>query len=299
MDHPDRVAARLAAAAQEAGAGAGADRSCASMDAEEQGIEGGGGGEYDSADEMDPEEAAMAAAMGFSSFGTKDKDRPSKKRRFNNHGGGDDGEVPITGANMLALPSHRVGGGGGGGRSQIADGEGQEENKEDGGAIAAAAAAAPHPQARQSKTKKVKSNNADEIDLDADDDSDDDDDNHDDKAGASILPPPSVIPSLPPRPTTATSIGGGQGDLGSGGQDWTASSRGGGGFGGSKGRGGGYGGSHGHGHNREWYIDYYDPSSNENPWERLEQAKALGPAPGSSWLSPRQSSTAGGGRGGG
>lgn len=26
-----------------------------------------------------------------------------------------------------------------------------------------------------------------------------------------------------------------------------------------------------------WYVDYYDPSSNQNPWERLEQAKGITP----------------------
>jgi len=31
-----------------------------------------------------------------------------------------------------------------------------------------------------------------------------------------------------------------------------------------------------------WYVDYYDPSSNQNPWERLEQAKGL--ASIGSWL---------------
>lgn len=36
------------------------------------------------------------------------------------------------------------------------------------------------------------------------------------------------------------------------------------------------------GMNPLWYVDYYDPSSNQNPWERLEQAKGL--APVGPWL---------------
>lgn len=35
-------------------------------------------------------------------------------------------------------------------------------------------------------------------------------------------------------------------------------------------------------HNPNWYIDYYDPSSNANPWERLEKRKGLEPV--GSWL---------------
>jgi hypothetical protein len=27
--------------------------------------------------------------------------------------------------------------------------------------------------------------------------------------------------------------------------------------------------------NENWYLDYYDPSFNENPWERLEKEKGL------------------------
>lgn len=44
---------------------------------------------------------------------------------------------------------------------------------------------------------------------------------------------------------------------------------------------------------RIWWTDYYDPSSNENPWEWLEKARGLEPA--GSWL-PRGH---GGGKAGG
>ncbi|KAK0634867.1 hypothetical protein B0T17DRAFT_502468 [Bombardia bombarda] len=77
-------------------------------------------------------------------------------------------------------------------------------------------------------------------------------------------------------------------------QDWAplqgGGRGGGGGGGGGFGRGGGRGGQ-----NRQWYIDYYDPSSNENPWERLEQTMGLEPR--GSWL-PSRSPGGGGGRGG-
>lgn len=44
--------------------------------------------------------------------------------------------------------------------------------------------------------------------------------------------------------------------------------------------------SHDHGSRDIWYEGYYDNTSNENPWERLEQAKGLEPK--GSWL-PRGS----------
>ncbi|KAI1382806.1 uncharacterized protein F4822DRAFT_97572 [Hypoxylon trugodes] len=41
--------------------------------------------------------------------------------------------------------------------------------------------------------------------------------------------------------------------------------------------------SHGHGSGDKWWEDYYDPSSNVNPWDRLEQSKGLEPR--GSWMS--------------
>lgn len=29
--------------------------------------------------------------------------------------------------------------------------------------------------------------------------------------------------------------------------------------------------------NENWFLDYYDPSFNENPWDRLEKEKGLEP----------------------
>ncbi|KAI1644228.1 uncharacterized protein F4817DRAFT_223857 [Daldinia loculata] len=41
--------------------------------------------------------------------------------------------------------------------------------------------------------------------------------------------------------------------------------------------------SQGHEPGKKWWDDYYDPSSNTNPWERLENIKGLGPR--GSWMS--------------
>ncbi|CAK7229354.1 hypothetical protein SCUCBS95973_007192 [Sporothrix curviconia] len=48
-------------------------------------------------------------------------------------------------------------------------------------------------------------------------------------------------------------------------------------------RGHGHGHSHGHGHQRDWWTGYYDPTSNENPWARVEANLGLSPCEGS-WL---------------
>ncbi|KAF3067204.1 hypothetical protein GL218_08695 [Daldinia childiae] len=41
--------------------------------------------------------------------------------------------------------------------------------------------------------------------------------------------------------------------------------------------------SRGHELGKKWWDDYYDPSSNTNPWERLEYTKGMGPR--GSWMS--------------
>ncbi|KAK4670946.1 hypothetical protein QC764_605190 [Podospora pseudoanserina] len=53
-------------------------------------------------------------------------------------------------------------------------------------------------------------------------------------------------------------------------------------FGERGGRGGARGGRGGGGHNPNWYIDYYDSRSNENPWEPLEKKNGLEPV--GTWL---------------
>lgn len=190
----------------------------------------------------DEEAAAMAAAMGFSSFGMQESNRPSKKRRF------DDGVFDIaasgTGANSLPL----------------------------------------HPR----ESTKAQKTNTDEIDLDGDEDDAAQDGNPDEQ----LSQQPAMVPlhGLPPKPIVTanefeppfvTPPPGLHGPW------FQAGGRGGrGGGGGLNNRGLGRGGGGGRdGPNREWYLDYYDPSFNENPWERLEQTKDL-PSVGS-WLPSR------------
>ncbi|CAK7246420.1 MAG: hypothetical protein STHCBS139747_008051 [Sporothrix thermara] len=52
---------------------------------------------------------------------------------------------------------------------------------------------------------------------------------------------------------------------------------------GGRGPGRGHGHGHGHGHQRDWWTGYYDPTSNENPWARVEAKLGL-PACAGSWL---------------
>jgi hypothetical protein len=55
---------------------------------------------------------------------------------------------------------------------------------------------------------------------------------------------------------------------------------------GHRGRGGGQssrGGGHHHGGHGSWWVDYYDPTANMNPWEKLEKDRDMEPA--DSWLS--------------
>ena len=124
----------------------------------------------------------------------------------------------------------------------------------------------------------------DEIDL-----GDDDDDAETGNGNQDQPPPPAAatqLPApfgLPPKPPGASSY-----EIplvpppGLHGPSFQAGGR-----GGRGGRGGGSRGGRGGGHsvNREWYLDYYDPSFNENPWERLEQSKGLTPL--GSWISGR------------
>ncbi|KAF7550337.1 hypothetical protein G7046_g8044 [Stylonectria norvegica] len=155
----------------------------------------------------DDEQALMAQAMGFSSFGSQS--RPQKKRRYNPRADAALGDGPLpessSGANSTALGAPRA------------------------------------------------SVNAAEIDLDDDNDNGDDVD----KLLSSIAAPSSADQAqvrpvgLPERPAIAA----------------TATS------------------SHPqqqqHIHNAHdtpraaWYEGYYDPNSNENPWERLEKARGL------------------------
>lgn len=94
--------------------------------------------------------------------------------------------------------------------------------------------------------------------------------------------------NLPERPAftpnsnygdTAFMQGGSRGGTSERGSQWGGSRRGGSERGGSE-RGGGRGGSQWVGSSRgerndKWYIGYYDPAFNANPWERLEKERGL------------------------
>ena len=181
-------------------------------------------------DDNNSEAAAMAAAMGFSSFGTTHHDRPAKRQRFNNHA-----DNAGTGANNLPL-------------------------------LPRSAAPPPKDDAKTAESTHD-GGNADGIDLGLDSD-------NDTPTQQSTIANIEVPANLPKRPDFPA---GGAG--GAPGHDWGAGTRGGGGGrGGRGGRGGGNSFK-----NPSWYIDYYDPSSNTNPWEHLEKAKGLEPV--GTWLS--------------
>ena len=234
--------------------------------------------------DIDADSAALAAAMGFTSFGARA--RPSKKRRFNPRA---DAAVatttttsglglgpappslppkppaptpasftPGTAANRLPLhsrPARRGRGGGAPGTAAAAEGE-----------------------------------NADEIDLGEDDDEPAGDDGGDrlvggegderDDGGGPQYTDTSRLPAPAPLDAEAggaSAHGQAPGLLPGHGQEPAR--------GGWRGRGGGGGGRGGGARNPDWSVDYYDPSSNENPWGRLEAAKGLEPV--GSWLDRR------------
>lgn len=186
--------------------------------------------EVDDSFDGDEDAAAMAAAMGFSSFGMQASNRPSKKRRFDDAASG-------TGANSLPL----------------------------------------HPR----DSTKVQKTNTDEIDLDCDGDDNLRDANPTQQPVQSTTSLPHGLPPKPPVTAPVFELDAIPAAPGGHGPPFRAG--GGGGRGGHFNSGRGRGG--GNGPNREWYLDYYDPSFNENPWERLEQAKGLSPV--GSWLPSR------------
>ncbi|KAB5586138.1 hypothetical protein GE09DRAFT_1073516 [Coniochaeta sp. 2T2.1] len=208
------------------------------------------------------EAAAMAAMMGFSSFGSQAP--PSKKRRYNPRADAvlSDSTLPApssslpskppapkdrgTGANMMPLLARPVNAATGGGQGGVEAEGGLNKNGKRGSTDAGTAAG---------------------------------------EGGEEEQPAPRYIDtSLPPSATT-----GGEGgeeeeeeevSLPVTGAAFTqhqsAASRGGGGG------------------KRIWYADYYDPSSNENPWEWLEKARGLEPV--GSWLPRGHASGRAGGR---
>lgn len=224
-------------------------------------------------DELDS--AAIAAAMGFSSFGMQS--HPNKKRRFN----------PRADAVVAAASSSR----------------GNDRNASAGPALQHPLPQRPPPRA-----------NADEIDLEDDDDVNPESAVPDSQLDGSVVSKArhgqatvaaaadnlirsadrhgfrsdlTASPQLPPPPGPAAydaSDYGHDRNRYHGSHSQTGSE----GYGAH--RGGGHGGHGGHGNpggpggreRRIWWTDYYDPTSNQNPWAQLEAGLGL-PACGT-WL---------------
>lgn len=195
---------------------------------------------------------AMAAAMGFSSFGTQPS---AKRRKFNSSSdsyvagsssssGGDHGK----GANALPLGTR------------------------------------PPPPAQRPSQPALpqQQQNANEISLDDDDDDDNFEPQYIDtsRPAAPAEAAPAPAPGDAAVQATIDSIVGSAGLPGSGELQV------GGGHGGHH-RGGPRGDSR-HRGGQPWYQDYYDPTANMNPWEKLEKQNGLEPL-GNDWLSWEES----------
>ncbi|KAI8962030.1 hypothetical protein F5Y11DRAFT_204096 [Daldinia sp. FL1419] len=207
-------------------------------------------------EETDDTTAAMAQAMGFSSFGAQTN--PNKRRKFNPRA---DAVVAST---TTSIPLRR-----------------NSEAKSGSNAIPLG----------------VRVRNNDEINLEDDEVGAAESPVHNDpKEGSDSEPgpqyldtsrPPDIVAVSPTDNTMSTTkidtmtrdypghvVGGQSSELSTGG--------------GPASRGNGRGNyqsrqSQGHEPGKKWWGDYYDPSSNVNPWERLEQTKGLGPR--GSWMS--------------
>ncbi|RYP80664.1 hypothetical protein DL769_002346 [Monosporascus sp. CRB-8-3] len=208
----------------------------------------------------DAEAAAMAEAMGFSSFGAQ---KPNKRRKFNP---GADAVVASTSTATSAASTsfNHVGG--------------------------------PLSSGSNSTPLGVRAQNNDEINLDLDDDHD-----GDSATGTDAAPhtadeddrgPQYIDTSRPPAPANTGPRDDVQTKIDSMigvpyGQHfemhtvpvYNQASR-----GGRGGRGGHQSARDRDGDKGEWWEDYYDPSSNVNPWERLEHDRGLKPrGPWMSW----------------
>ncbi|KAK4246945.1 hypothetical protein C7999DRAFT_41658 [Corynascus novoguineensis] len=195
------------------------------------------------------EDAAMAATLGFSSFGgakpidNSNDNRPSKKRRFNPHR-----DEAVIAFREPAFAADRT------------------------------QAEADPPAITDDITYA---------------DSEDDNKNLALNTTAAVTdpdaPPAAPTPSgltttttLPDAPQPAAAAWPrNRGDYATMGQG-SFPRRGGGAHGGRGGARGGRGGGSGGTRNPLWYVDYYDPSSNENPWEGMERFKGLEPV--GTWL---------------
>ena len=216
------------------------------------------------------EAQAMAAAMGFSSFGSHKP--PAKRRKFNAttdafvegqelaslDKGGKKGKG--SGGNTIPLGKARVFGSFAavpvapmpvvGNRDEINLGE--DEGEEDGPAYIDTSLPAPADQLDVTKPPAVSGEEVEEVQARIDALLASLGPTH--EPSSSILP--SSVPDIPPRLPQPPPPG-----LSNKPPSWSSSSR-------PQQRGQ---------KNKHWYIGYYDPSFNENPWERLEKEKGLQP----------------------
>ncbi|KAI1417891.1 hypothetical protein F5Y13DRAFT_32967 [Hypoxylon sp. FL1857] len=206
--------------------------------------------------------AAMAQAMGFSSFGGQNN--PNKRRKFNPRA-----DAVVASTSTSTIPLHH----------------GSATRKFESGSNATPLG--------------VRVRNEDEIDLELDEDKantpatggrkslqDEDNDDNDD-------PEPQYLDTSRPPAAIAVdfnndvhskidTILGASSDPVLEGPSWLNTT---GGGPNSQGVRGSHQDNRGHGHEsgKKWWEGYYDPSSNVNPWERLEQAKGL--LPRGDWMS--------------
>lgn len=219
-------------------------------------------------EDSDSEADAMAQAMGFSSFGSQS----NKRRKYNPHldeavtatsGGTLQDEEDLawlagSGSNTIPLGVRASNN-----KDEIAL---DDDDDEDGGA--------------DTREAKGRSGNDDDDDpgpqyIDtsrpsmpvsaADPDGDDVQSKIDAILGTTSNDPPASLAQSVPLHQTAGQAGRGA-------------------YGGRGGRQSGRGGHHG---GQPWWEDYYDPTANMNPWERLEKERAMEPT--DSWLSWEES----------
>ncbi|KAI0376405.1 hypothetical protein F5Y04DRAFT_211264 [Hypomontagnella monticulosa] len=209
--------------------------------------------------------AAMAQAMGFSNFGSQKN--PNKRRKFNPHT-----NAVVASPSTSTIPFHQTG---------------VPPEVRSGSNVT--------PLGVRNRNRN-RNRNQDEIELEEDDEGasiayDKGDGGLEDKGDADPAPhyldtsrPPASVPAGSdddiqskidtivgdfPEPTTDV-----QSSMGRIGGEYD-----------SRGGRGGYQTNKGQGREpgKNWWDDYYDPSSNVNPWERLELTQGLGPR--GSWMS--------------
>ncbi|KAI1099719.1 hypothetical protein F4804DRAFT_73820 [Jackrogersella minutella] len=207
--------------------------------------------------------AAMAQAMGFSSFGAQNN--PSKRRKFNPHAD----DAVVASSSTSTIPLHR-----------------NNATKE----VQTGSNATP---------LGVRSRNEDEIDLEDDDEANAANGKIRNLKDGNADDPESRYLDTSRPPTTAISnsndvvqsridtIVGVPSDQTMGAQSSTLSGGGDPSYRGSRGGRGGRGGYQAnqgqrHESGKEWWEGYYDPSSNINPWAALDNAKGLEPK--GSWM---------------